>query len=64
MPKKRFSTKEDRMAEHIAASEKKRGMSPKAAKSVGYATVVKRGGGKKKKGGGDMAMLKRRGMPA
>ena len=65
MPRKRFSAKEDRMAEHIAASEKKRGMSGKEAKSVGYATVVKRGGGKKKpRGGGDMAMLKRKGMPA
>lgn len=42
----RFSSKEDRMAGHIAASMRSRGMSPKAARSVGYATVVKRGGGR------------------
>lgn len=58
MPGKRFSAKEDRQAEHIAASEKKRGMSPKKAKSIGFATVVKHGGGKKKRGGmSDKKML-------
>ena len=44
--KRRFSAKEDRQASHIADSEKKRGMSAKEAKSVGYATVNKH---KKKK---------------
>ena len=58
MPGKRFTSKEDRQAAHIAASERKRGMSPKAAKSVGYATVVKEGGGKKKRRMSDEAMLK------
>ena len=53
----RFTPKEDRQAAHIAATERKRGMSPKAAKSVGYATVVKRGGGKPKRKMSDKAML-------
>jgi hypothetical protein len=35
----RFTQKEDRQAKHVAASEEKKGMSPKKAKSVGYATV-------------------------
>lgn len=35
----RFSPKQDRQAQHIAASERKRGMSAKEARSVGYATV-------------------------
>lgn len=39
--KPRFSAKEDRQASHIAASERKRGVSAKAAKSIGYATVNK-----------------------
>jgi hypothetical protein len=39
--KRRFSAKEDRQAGHIAASEKKRGVSVKEAKSIGYATVNK-----------------------
>ena len=47
MPGGRFSKKEDRQATHIAASERKRGKSAKAAKSIGYATVVKQGGGRK-----------------
>jgi len=46
----RFSEKEDRQAQHVAASERARGMSAKEAKAVGYATVVARGGGKKTKG--------------
>lgn len=37
----KFTPKQDRQAEHIAASERSRGMSAKEAKSVGYATVVK-----------------------
>lgn len=45
----RFSAKEDRQAQHVAASERARGMSAKEAKAVGYATVVSRGGGKGKK---------------
>lgn len=42
-PKKkpRFTAKDDRQAGHIADSERKRGMSAKEAKSVGYATVNK-----------------------
>lgn len=43
----RFSAREDRQAGHVAASMRKKGMSPKAAKSVGYATVNKRKGKKK-----------------
>jgi hypothetical protein len=45
----RFSAKEDRQAQHVAASERARGKSAKEAKAIGYATVVKRGGGKKPK---------------
>jgi hypothetical protein len=37
----RFTLKEDRQAKHIADSEKKRGVSAKRAKSIGYATVNK-----------------------
>jgi hypothetical protein len=44
----RFSAKEDRQAQHIAASERAKGKSAKAARSIGYATVVSHGGGKKK----------------
>lgn len=43
----RFSSKEDRQASHIAASMRDRGMSAKDARSVGFATVVKRGGGRR-----------------
>lgn len=46
----RFSEKQDRQAMHVAASLRKKGLSPKAAKSAGYATVVSRGGGKGKRG--------------
>lgn len=49
MPGKRFSGKEDRQAAHIAASERAKGKSAKSAKSIGFATVVKRGGGKGKR---------------
>jgi len=38
-PGSRFTAKQDRMAQHVAASERARGMSAKEAKSVGYATV-------------------------
>ena len=47
----RFTEKQDRQAGHIAESMRKKGMSGKAAKSVGYATVNKmkgkRGKGKR-----------------
>ena len=39
--KRRFTAKEDRQAKHIADSERKRGVSAKRAKSIGYATVNK-----------------------
>ena len=35
----RFTTKQDRQAKHVAASEEKKGLPPKKAKSIGYATV-------------------------
>jgi hypothetical protein len=41
MPGRRFTAKEDRQAGHIAASERKKGVSAKRAKSIGYATVQK-----------------------
>ncbi|HEU5097876.1 MAG TPA: hypothetical protein VFU22_02445 [Roseiflexaceae bacterium] len=37
----RFTDKEDRMAEHIKKSEKKRGHSEEEAERIGYATVNK-----------------------
>ena len=46
--KSRFTAKEDRQAKHIADSEKKRGMSAKQAKSMGYATIHQHTGDKKK----------------
>ena len=39
--KHKFTSKQDRQASHVAASMAKKGMSPKEAKSVGYATVNK-----------------------
>ena len=50
MPSKkhRFTAKQDRQAAHIAASEKKKGMSAKKAKAIGYATVNKQKSKKKK----------------
>lgn len=45
----RFTTKQDRQAKHIAASEEKKGMPAKKAKSVGYATVNKNKSAKKAK---------------
>ena len=47
--KKRFSLKEDRMAMHVAASERKRGKSTKKARSIGYATVNARKSARKRK---------------
>ena len=35
----RFTAKQDRQAKHVEDSERARGMSPKKAKSAGYATV-------------------------
>jgi hypothetical protein len=42
----RFSAKQDRQAQHVAASEQARGKSAREAKRIGYATVVSRGGGR------------------
>jgi hypothetical protein len=39
--KDRFNKKEDRMAEHIKESERKRGKSEEQAERIGYATVNK-----------------------
>lgn len=39
--KDRFTDKEDRMAEHVKESEKKRGKSEEDAERIGYATVNK-----------------------
>lgn len=38
----RHSAKEKRQARHIAASERRRGLSRRRARSIGYATVDKR----------------------
>jgi hypothetical protein len=38
----RFSEKQDRQAQHVAASERKKGKSAKEAKRIGYATVNKK----------------------
>lgn len=37
--KSKFTPKQDGMAGHVAASERKAGKSPKVAKSIGYAAV-------------------------
>lgn len=40
MPGKgRFTPKQDRQAQHIAASERSKGATPAEAKRIGYATV-------------------------
>ena len=39
--KDRFTDKEDRMAEHVKESERKRGKSSEQAERIGYATVNK-----------------------
>lgn len=44
----RFSAKEDRQAQHVADSERARGVSPARAKSIGYATVNKQKSAKPK----------------
>jgi hypothetical protein len=44
----RFTDKEDRQAEHIKESEKKRGKSDEQAERIGYATVNKQKSRKKK----------------
>ena len=49
MPKgRRFTEKEDRQASHIAASERKRGVPAKRARSIAYATVQKHKARRKK----------------
>ena len=35
----RFTAKQDRQAKHVAASERKKGVSAAKARSIGYATV-------------------------
>lgn len=49
--KHRFSKKQDRQASHIAAGYKKKGVSSKEAKRIGYATVNKQKKKKKFNGG-------------
>ena len=39
--KDRYTDKEDRMAEHVEESERKRGKSKEEAEQIGYATVNK-----------------------
>ena len=46
--KEAHTEKQKRMASHIEESEKKRGMSPKRAAQVGWATVNKETGSPKK----------------
>lgn len=47
MPNGRFTKKEDRQAAHVAASERKSGVSAAEAKRIGYATVNKQKSKKK-----------------
>lgn len=47
--KSRFTKKQDRQAGHVAASLRKKGVSPKKAKQVGFATVNKLKNKKRKK---------------
>ena len=47
--KSRFTPKQDRQAADVAKSERARGVSPKRAKSIGYATVNKDKKRKKKR---------------
>ncbi len=47
--KPRFTEKQDRQAEHVAASERLKGKSEEEALSIGYATVNKQKAAKKKK---------------
>jgi len=46
--KPRFTAKDDRQASHVAKAMKKRGLTAKEAKSVGYATVNKQKSARKK----------------
>lgn len=41
MPGRRYTSKQDRQASHVADSETARGMNSKEARSIGYATVNK-----------------------
>lgn len=50
--KKSYTSKQRRQARKIEGSAKKRGMSSKRAKQIGYATVNKQDGGGKKSGSG------------
>jgi hypothetical protein len=50
--KSSYTTKQRRQARHIEESGEKRGMSPKRAASMAYATVNKQDGGGKKSGSG------------
>lgn len=45
--KQRFTDKQDRQAEHIAAGYEKKGMSDKKAKAIGYKTVNAHKGNKR-----------------
>jgi hypothetical protein len=50
--KKSYTSKQRRQARNIEESAKKRGMSSRRAKQIGYATVNKQDGGGKKSGSG------------
>jgi len=50
--KSSYTDKQKRQAQHIEASEEKRGVSHKRAESIAYATVNKQDGGGKKSGSG------------
>jgi len=50
--KKAYTSKQRRQARHIEESGEKRGMSPKRAAAMAYATVNKQDGGGKKSGSG------------
>ncbi|MDB4956531.1 MAG: uncharacterized protein JWO36_4100 [Myxococcales bacterium] len=50
--KSSYTSKQRRKAKHIEDSGEKRGMSPKRAASMAYATVNKQDGGGKKTGSG------------
>jgi len=50
--KKSYTSKQRRQARHIEESGEKRGMSPKRAAAMAYATVNKQDGGGKKSGSG------------
>ncbi len=59
--KHKFTVKQDRQAAHVASSMKKKGVSSKKAKSIGYATVNKqKSKGKKKFNAGAYAAAKKK----